>query len=98
MLQQSQESHGSSGKSAHENINIDTHYNVIKDIYVPGEFKRPHAHLNTVSMEQCGDDYIRQNADLETRPQIRSKEQVKHMYPECFDGIGELKILNTILN
>ena len=47
--------------------------------------------INTVSMEQHGDDYIRPNADLETRPQNRSKEQLKHMYPEHFDGIGEFK-------
>ena len=37
------------------------------------------------------DNYIRPNADLETRTQIRSKEQLKCMYPECFDDIGELK-------
>ena len=42
-------------------------------------------------MKQQGNDYIRQNADLETRPQIRSKEQLKRMYPECFDVIGESK-------
>ena len=42
-------------------------------------------------MEQHGDDYIRPNADLEIRPQIRNKEQLKYMYPECFDGIVEFK-------
>ena len=42
-------------------------------------------------MEHHGDDYIRPNADLETKPQIKSKEQLKHMSPECFDGIGEFK-------
>ena len=92
MLQQSQESHGSSGKSAHDNLDIGTHYNVIKDVYVPEELKRPHTDVNTVSMEQQGNDYIRPNTDLETRPQIRSKEQLRYMYPECFDGIGEFKI------
>ena len=30
----------------------------------------------------------RPNADLEIRSQIRSKEQLKCMYAECFDGIG----------
>ena len=42
-------------------------------------------------MEQDGDDYIRPNADLEMKPQITGKEQLKHMYSECLDGIGEFK-------
>ena len=60
-------------------------------MYVPEELNRPHTDVNTVCVEQQGNDYIRLNADLETRPQIRSKEQLKHMYPECLDGIGEFK-------
>ena len=91
MLQQSQDNHGSSGKSAHDSLDIDTHYNVIKDVYVPEELKKPHTDVNRISVEQQGNDYIRSNADLESRPQIRSKEQLKCMYPECFDGIGEFK-------
>ena len=91
MLQQSQENHGSSDKSAHDSLDIDTHDNVIKDAYVPEELRRPQTDVNTASVEQQGNDYIRPNADLETRPQIRSKEQLKHMYPECFDRIGEFK-------
>ena len=47
--------------------------------------------INTVYVEQHGDDYIRLNADLEIRPQIISKEQLKNMYPECFAGIGDFK-------
>ena len=39
-----------------------------------------------ISVEQDGDDYIRPNADLEMKPQIRSKEQLKCMYSECLDG------------
>ena len=74
MLQQSQEYHGSSGKSAHDSLDIVTHYNVIKDVHVPEELKRPHTDVNTVSVEQ-GNDYIRPNADLETRPQIRIKDE-----------------------
>ena len=54
--------------------------------------------INTASVEQDGVDYIRPNADLEMRPQIRSKEQLKCMYSECLDGIGELKNLNITLN
>ena len=37
-------------------------------------------------MEQDGDDCSRPNADLEMKPQIRSKEQLKCMYLECLDG------------
>ena len=44
-----------------------------------------------MSVEQDGDDYIRPNADLEMKPQTRSKEQLKCMYSECLDGIGEFK-------
>ena len=40
-------------------------------------FKRPHMSLN---IEQHGDDYIRPNVDLEMRPKVKSKEQVKCMY------------------
>ena len=60
-------------------------------MYVPGRIKRPQTDVDTVSVEQQGNDYIMPNADLETRPQVRSKEQLKCMYPECFDGIGEFK-------
>ena len=42
-------------------------------------------------MEQDGDDYIRLNADLEMKPQVRSEEQPKCMYSECLDGKGEFK-------
>ena len=44
-----------------------------------------------VSVEQDGDDYIRPNADLEIRTQIWSEEQLKYMYSEYWDGIGEFK-------
>ena len=37
------------------------------------------------------EDYIRLNADLETRSQIRSKEHLKHMHLECLDGKGEFR-------
>ena len=47
--------------------------------------------VNTVSMKQHGDGYIRPNADLEMRSQIRSNEQLKYIYSECWDGIGEFK-------
>ena len=47
--------------------------------------------INTVFMEHHGDDYIMPNADLDIRPQIRSNEQLKCMYSECWDGIGDFK-------
>ena len=64
MHKQSQQKHGSSGKSAHANIDVDTHYDVIKDVYVPGDVKRPHMKINTVSVEQHGNDYTRPDAGL----------------------------------
>ena len=45
--------------------------------------------INTVSIEQHREDYIRPNADLETGPQMRSKAKLNSMYSECLDGIGE---------
>ena len=53
-------------------MDIGTHYNVIKDMYVPGRIMRPQIDIDTVSMEQQGNDYIRPNAHLEARLQIRS--------------------------
>ena len=38
--------------------------------------------INAVSLEQCDEGYIRLNADFELRPPIRSREQLKFMYPE----------------
>ena len=88
MLQQSQERHDSNGKTVHANTDTDTQYNVMKDTYVPGEYGRPHMNINAVSIELHRNDYIRPNAHLEVKPQIRSTEQLN---PECFDGIGEFK-------
>ena len=47
--------------------------------------------INTKSVEKHGDDYIRLYADLEMRPWIRSKAQLKCMFSEGLDGIGEVK-------
>ena len=47
--------------------------------------------INTVSMEQHGDDYSRPNADLEAGPQIRSKGTTKKYVFRMFEGIGEFK-------
>ena len=45
--------------------------------------------VNTVPVKQHEEDYIRPNADLETRLQIRSNEHLKCVYLECWDDIGE---------
>ena len=47
--------------------------------------------INTVSVEQYGDDYIKPNADLEMRPEIKSNAQLQYMFSECLDGIGDFK-------
>ena len=47
--------------------------------------------INKLSVEQQGNDYIGSNAYLETRPQIRSNEQLKYMYSKCLECIGEFK-------
>ena len=90
--------HGSSGKYAYTDIWVDrrTHYDALKGAYVPGEFKNPDTSINTVPLGKYGEDYIRQNADLESRPQIRSRKQLKCMCPELLDNIGEFKILNIL--
>ena len=36
-------------------------------------------------------DYIPLKTDLHKCPLIMSKEKLKNMYPECFDGIGKFK-------
>ena len=76
-----QQRHDSYGKSAHAKINVDTHYDTLED---PGELN-PDMSINTISVKQHGDDYIRPNADLERRSQMRGEQQLKCMYPECFD-------------
>ena len=35
--------------------------------------------------------YIHPDSDIRTRPPIRSKGELKEMYPECFSGIGTFK-------
>ena len=47
--------------------------------------------MNIVSVEQHGDDCIQVNVDLKLRPKIRSNEQLKCIYSECFDAIGEFE-------
>ena len=77
----------------HAKIYVDsnTHYDALKDVYVPGEFKNPDMSINAVSLEQYGEDYIRPNADLESRPQSKSMGQLNCMYPEWLDAIFEFQ-------
>ena len=69
----------------HDSRVIDVHYNVIK-VYM---FQKTLGGL--ISVEQDGDDYMRPNADLEMKPQVRGKEQLKCVYSGCLDGISEFK-------
>ena len=54
--------------------------------------------MNIVSWEQYGDDYIRPNADLETWPPIRSKEQLNMCIHNVLKALVSSKILNITLN
>ena len=56
------------------NANSNPHYDAFEDVYVLEEFKSPDTSINALSLEQYDKDYIRVNADLESRPPIRSRE------------------------
>ena len=43
-------------KALYKCVNVDTHGDALEDVYVPGEFKNPDTSINTVSLEQHGDD------------------------------------------
>ena len=51
------------------------------------------SNINTVSLEQYNNDYMRPNTDLESKPPIRSRKQLKCMYPEWLDDISDVKLL-----
>ena len=82
--------HGNCGQDVYAIIYADssTYYSALIYVYVPAELKN----INAVPLEQYDEDYSRPNADLETIPQIKSREQGKHMYPEWLDDIGEFNI------
>ena len=63
----------------HVNINIDTntHCEAFEDVSFPGEFKNPDPSINVITLGKYDENYIRPNADLESRPPIRSREQLK---------------------
>ena len=81
--------------SLHMYINVynNIHYDVLTDVYVPGEFRNPDTSANAVSLEQYDAEYIRQNAYFETRPPIGSRQQLWHMYPQLLGDIDEFKML-----
>ena len=54
------------------NVDINTHFDSYQDVDVPEEFKNPHTSINAASLDQYDEDYIWQNADLDSRPSIRS--------------------------
>ena len=92
--------HDNYGKSLHVNINADsnTDYDAFEDVYVPREFKNPDTNRNAVSLQEYDREYITTNAGLESRTPIRSRDQLKCMYPEWMYDSGEFKILNIILS
>ena len=47
-----------------KNVDSNTHYDTLKDVFVVAVFKNPDANVNTVSLGQHGKDY-KPNADLE---------------------------------
>ena len=57
--------------------NLHQHLLCFEDVYLPGEFKNLNTSINAVSLEQYDEDYIRINAKLETRPPIRSREELQ---------------------
>ena len=58
------------------------HYDAFEDDDIPGECKSLDTSINSVSLEQYDEDNFRPNADLESRPPIRSREQLGYMYPD----------------
>ena len=93
MLTQSQEVHDDCANTERANVKhkSNTYYNSLKDIYGAEVFKNSDTNIDTVWLEQHGKDYIKPDADVQSRPPIRNENQLKCMYPGCFDGIGENK-------
>ena len=40
--------------------------------------------IDSVNLNVQGPKYIHHNCDIHSRPPIRSKQELKEMYPECF--------------
>ena len=51
--------------------------------------------IDSKNLNVQGPKYIHPDSDIRTRPQRNSKRVLKEMYPECFSGIGTLKITGT---
>ena len=47
--------------------------------------------IDSINLNLLGHKYIHPGNDIDSRPPIRSKEELKDMYPECFSGIGIFK-------
>ena len=62
--------------------NSNTHYDILENMYVQEMFEHQDTKVDTRWMEQHGRDYIKANADLESRPLIMSEEKLKCMYLE----------------
>ena len=44
--------------------------------------------IDSKNLNVQGPKYIHPDSDIRTRPPVRSKGELKEMYPECFSGIG----------
>ena len=47
--------------------------------------------IDSKNLNVQGPKCIHPDSDIRTRPQIKSKRELKQMYPECFLGIGTFK-------
>ena len=48
-------------------------------------------YIDNVQFDFQGPNYIHPECDIRSRPSIRSREQLRAMYPEYFTGIGTFK-------
>ena len=58
-------------------------------------------HIQAVGMSpkiQGHQDCVTPKTDFYPHSPMVNKEKLHRMYPECFSGIGKLKIMNTTLN
>ena len=47
--------------------------------------------IDSINLIVQGPKYISPDSDINNRPPIGSKEEMKEMYPECLSGIGTFK-------
>ena len=72
---------------------LEPEYNIEKQWYHMDELDQLAINEIQTSPEdlKAHPDYISAEPDYHLQPPILSKEQLRHMYPECFYGIGKFK-------